>query len=94
MFVLIAIRSTRWETHMAVMNLLNLPLLFASNTLFPTAMMPNWLQAVAKVNPVTYANEATRQLILYPINMAQLTFDFIYLSAFASIFATIGILLS
>lgn len=30
-FLLIAIRSSRWETQMAVMNLLNLPLLFTSN---------------------------------------------------------------
>ncbi len=93
-FILIAIRSTRWETQMAVMNLLNLPLLFASNTLFPTSLMPDWLQTVAKVNPVTYANDALRQLILYPIDMAKLIFDFTYLGVFASIFTAIGILLS
>lgn len=93
-FILIAIRSTRWETQMAVMNLLNLPLLFASNTLFPTSLMPDWLQTVAKVNPVTYANDALRQLILYPIDMAKLIFDFAYLGVFASIFTAIGILLS
>lgn len=93
-FILIAIRSTRWETQMAVMNLLNLPLLFASNTLFPTSLMPDWLQTVAKVNPVTYANDALRQLILYPIDMTKLIFDFTYLGVFASIFTAIGILLS
>jgi ABC-2 type transport system permease protein len=93
-FILIAIRSTRWETKMAVMNLLNLPLLFASNSLFPTSLMPDWLQVVAKVNPVTYANDATRQLILYPIDMQKLIFDFTYLGLFAMIFSTIGILLS
>jgi ABC-2 type transport system permease protein len=40
-FILIAIRSTRWETQMAVVNLLNLPLLFGSNALFPTGLMPD-----------------------------------------------------
>jgi len=93
-FILIAIRSTRWETQMAVMNLLNLPLLFASNALFPTSLMPDWLQAVAKVNPITYATDATRQLILYPIDMTTLIFDFTYLSVFAVVFTVIGILLS
>jgi len=93
-FILIAIRSTRWETQMAVMNLLNLPLLFASNTLFPTSLMPDWLQAVATVNPITYANDATRQLIIYPLNMQQLIFDFTYLGLFAVVFSAIGILLS
>jgi len=93
-FILIAIRSTRWETQMAIMNLLNLPLLFASNALFPTSLMPDWLQVVAKVNPVTYATDATRQLILYTTNMQQLILDFTYLGAFAAVFSTIGIILS
>jgi len=93
-FILIGIRSTRFETQMAVVNLLNLPLLFASNALFPVNLMPSWLQNVAKVNPVTYANDATRQLILYPIDMSKLIFDFAYLGAFALIFSTIGIFLS
>jgi len=93
-FILIAIRSTRWETHMAVMNLLNLPLLFASNALFPISLMPDWLQAFAKVNPVTYATDATRQLLLYPINVQQLILDFTYLGVFAVVLTTIGILLS
>jgi ABC-2 type transport system permease protein len=93
-FIAIAIRSTRWETQMAVMNLLNLPLLFTSNALMPTKLMPDWLQAVAKVNPITYSTDATRQLILYQINMQQLILDFAYLGVFAVIFSIIGIVLS
>jgi len=93
-FIAIAIRSTRIETQMAVMNLLNLPLLFTSNALMPTSVMPDWLQPVAKVNPITYVTDANRQLILYTINMQQLIFDFMFLSVFAAVFSTIGILLS
>ncbi len=93
-FILIGIRSTRFETQMAVVNLLNLPLLFASNVLFPVSLMPDWLQAVAKVNPISYATDAMRQLILYPVNSQQLIFDFTYLGAFAVSFLVMGILLS
>jgi len=93
-FILIAIRSTRQETQMAVVNLLNLPLMFASNALFPASLMPEWLQTITKINPVTYATDATRQLILYTIDMHQLAIDFLFLSAFAVIFSTIGIVLS
>jgi ABC-2 type transport system permease protein len=93
-FIAIAIRSTRIETQMAVMNLLNLPLLFASNALFPTSLMPDWLQPVTKINPITYATDATRQLILYTIDMQQLMFDFLFLGLFAVVFSTIGIVLS
>jgi ABC-2 type transport system permease protein len=93
-FIAIAIRSTRIETQMAVMNLLNLPLLFTSNALMPTSIMPDWLQPITKVNPITYATDATRQLVLYTINMQQLLVDFAFLGAFAAIFSTMGILLS
>jgi ABC-2 type transport system permease protein len=93
-FIAIAIRSTRIETQMAVMNLLNLPLLFASNALFPTSLMPDWLQPLTKINPITYATDATRQLILYSINMQQLLVDFAFLGVFAAVFSTIGIVLS
>jgi ABC-2 type transport system permease protein len=79
---------------MTVMNLLNLPLLFASNALFPTSIMPSWLQTVANVNPVSYATDASRQLILYPIDMSKLIMDFTVLGIFAVVFSAIGILLS
>jgi len=93
-FILIAIRSTKQETQMAVVNLLNLPLMFASNALFPTSLMPEWLQMITKINPVTYATDATRQLILYTVDMHQLAIDFLFLGAFAVVFSTIGIVLS
>jgi len=93
-FILIAIRSTRQETQMAVVNLLNLPLMFASNAMFPASLMPEWLQMITKINPVTYATDATRQLILYTVDMHQLAIDFLFLGAFAVVFSTIGIVLS
>ncbi len=95
LFVLIAIRSTRWETQMAVMNLLNLPLMFASNAFFPIDHMPEWLQTIARINPLTYTNDALRQLILYDnIDWARLMFDFTYLGIFAVLFTSVGIILS
>jgi ABC-2 type transport system permease protein len=94
LFVLIAIRSTRWETQMAVMNLLNLPLLFASNALFPTKLMPSWLEAFSRINPVTYGTDVARQLILMNPSAGALTGDFLFLGAFAALFATIGIVMS
>jgi len=94
MFLMIGIRSTRWETQMAVMNLLNLPLMFSSNSLFPISTMPDWLQTIASLNPLSYASDGIRQLLVYQMNSSQLLLDFAYLGAFAVIFATIGIVLS
>jgi ABC-2 type transport system permease protein len=94
LFVMLALRSTSWETQSAIMNLLNLPLLFASNAMFPAGFMPDWLQPIVKVNPVSYATDISRQLLLGSTGMADLTFDFLYLGSFAIILASVGILMS
>jgi ABC transporter DrrB family efflux protein len=41
-----------------------IPLLFASSTFVPVATMPGWLQAFAKVNPITITVDALRALCL------------------------------
>jgi ABC-2 type transport system permease protein len=95
MFIAITIRSTRIETPMAVMNLITLPLMFASNAFFPTNIMPSWLQTVAQVNPMTYTTDAVRQfLINSTTDFAQVARDFAYVGIFAVIVAAIGIVLS
>jgi ABC-2 type transport system permease protein len=95
MFIAITIRSTRMETPMAVMNLITLPLMFASNAFFPTKVMPSWLQTVAQYNPMTYTTDAVRQLLIYDtIDFRQVGLDFGYVGIFAVVVATIGILLS
>ena len=43
------------ENLFAIMNFLTLPLIFTSNAIFPLRAMPGWLQAIAIVNPLTYA---------------------------------------
>ena len=55
LFVTLALKSSNWQTQMAIINLLNLPLLFASNALLPITIMPTWLQYVVRFNPVSYA---------------------------------------
>jgi ABC-2 type transport system permease protein len=45
LFLTLALRSTDWQSQMAILNLLNLPLLFGSNALFPSKLMPDRLQA-------------------------------------------------
>jgi ABC-2 type transport system permease protein len=49
----------------AVIFVTNLPLLFASTALVPLSFMPNWLQIVATLNPLSYAIEPIRYLYLH-----------------------------
>jgi len=94
LFTMLALRSADWQTQMAIINLLNLPLLFASNALFPIKIMPTWLQDVVRVNPVSYANDATRQLLIGATGWGSLWVDFAVLIAFAGILSIVGIVLS
>lgn len=94
LFIAINLRSTRAETPMAIMNLLNLPLTFASSAFFPIDRMPSWLQTVASINPISYTIDGMRQLLLFNTDYTQLLYDFTYVGVFALVLATFGIVLS
>ena len=52
------------ERFMGVGQLLTMPLFFASNAIYPVAIMPSWLQFIARINPLTYEVDALRALML------------------------------
>jgi ABC-2 type transport system permease protein len=49
---------------MGIGQAITMPLFFSSSALYPTSVMPGWLQAVSKVNPLTYEVEALRSLLI------------------------------
>jgi ABC-2 type transport system permease protein len=94
LFIMLAIRASSWESQMAIMNLLNLPLLFSSNAFYPIDIMPSWLQPVAYINPITYTNDVVRQSLLGVTGINTLFIDYLYLLSFAFFLAILGIVLS
>ena len=48
----------------ALIGFLTLPLIFLSTALVPIQAMPTWMGILAKFNPMTYATEAVRALII------------------------------
>jgi ABC-2 type transport system permease protein len=49
---------------MGIGQAITMPLFFSSSALYPIAVMPGWLQAISKVNPLTYEVEALRGLLI------------------------------
>lgn len=94
LFLSFTLRSTKIETPMAVVNLVNLPLIFTSNIFFPTSLMPSWLRPVAEVNPVSYLTDAIRQLTIFRMDVGALLLDLAYLGALAAVLSAIGIVLA
>lgn len=93
-FIAFSLRSTRMERPMQIINLIMMPLMFASNIFFPIKFMPDWLQTVAGLNPLSYMTDAVRQLTILTMDVSTLIVDFIYLAGFAIVLAAVGIVLS
>lgn len=51
-------------TFFAVTGFATLPLLFMSNAFVPVDSMPGWMEPIARANPLTYAIEAMRLLVM------------------------------
>ncbi len=41
-----------------------MPLFFASNAIYPLAIMPGWLRALARISPLSYQVDALRALMV------------------------------
>ncbi|CAB4243169.1 Transport permease protein (fragment) [Methylacidimicrobium sp. AP8] len=52
------------ERLIGIGQLLTMPLFFASNAIYPIALMPGWLRLVSRLNPLTYLVDALRTLML------------------------------
>nr|QUE29342.1 Ycf38 [Erythrotrichia longistipitata] len=50
---------------LALILLINLPILFSSTALAPLTFMPAWLRIIAMINPLTYAIESLRHIMIF-----------------------------
>jgi ABC-2 type transport system permease protein len=52
------------ERFMGIGQVLTMPLFFASNAIYPVAIMPDWLKVIARINPLTYQVDILRALMI------------------------------
>ena len=67
--IIACIVKTR-ERFMGIGQVLTMPLFFASNAIYPIALMPPWLRVMAAGNPLTYQVDALRALMLPGYHLA------------------------
>ncbi len=65
-----AITLQREEPLVMIGNLMTLPLMFFSSALVPKQFMPDWIQYISLINPITYAVEAVRAVLIGPPDFA------------------------
>ncbi len=61
--IIACIVKTR-ERFMGIGQVLTMPIFFASNAIYPLSLMPSWLRAVSRINPLTYEVDILRALML------------------------------
>lgn len=79
----IGLKTKSNETVAVIGSLIVTPLLFTSTALLPASFLPSWMQTVSDFNPVSYAANAVRPLMITG-------FDW---SAIAKAYAVIGLIL-
>jgi ABC-2 type transport system permease protein len=67
----------------AMFGILNTLLFFPSGSIYPVQAFPAWLQAIARVDPFTYAVHGFKALLLKESGLAAIVPDMVYLSIFA-----------
>jgi len=93
-FTALTLRTNRMETPQAIFQLVTLPLMFASSAYFPIKNMPDWLQAMANVNPISYTIDAVRRLMVFSEGFGPLPIDFAFVGVFAIVVTAICVVLS
>ena len=68
--VLVAVRIKRAQTFTYVMQLFVMPLFFVSGAFFPVTGLPAWLEALNRIDPLTYAVDAMRGLVFDHIEVS------------------------
>ncbi len=94
--IALTLRIRTWEYHIAIGNLVTLPLMFTSSALYPVSLMPDWLRLLASVNPLTHGIEALRYLLLLgeSVTSQLITPHLVFLLAFSASSYLLGSYLS
>ena len=77
----------------AMFGLLNTVLYFPSGAVYPQQGFPGWMQAIAAVDPFTYAVHAFKSLLLKNTGFDAITGDLLYLVAFSFVTMAVAVVL-
>jgi len=90
---IIALRVREHQQFIMVINFFTLPFVFMSSAMMPTQLLPSWLQTVAKYNPVTYAADGIRSLMITGFEGVVLAKAFLILGGLALVMMGIATIL-
>jgi ABC-2 type transport system permease protein len=84
--LLIANYAKSYDAAAPITSAVGLPLTFLSNVFYPLSVLPEALQSIAKVLPITYLADGLRQAYLYPFDFAAISKDILMLVIWLAVF--------
>ncbi len=88
--LLIASRMESFEGFNLIMNFLIMPMFLLSGAFFPMQGLPAWLKTLVSVNPLTYAVDALRGVII-GIHEHALATDILFMAGFAILMTAVAV---
>jgi ABC-2 type transport system permease protein len=82
---IVALQTRNSEASFLLSNFVNLPLMFTSSAMMPKGMLPEWMQSIANVNPVTFGIEGMRGLVTTGFDPGKVFSSIIVLGAIAAV---------
>jgi ABC-2 type transport system permease protein len=68
--VMVAARVSQMQSFMALMQMAIMPMYFLSGALFPVAGLPQWLEILNRIDPLTYAVDPIRRVVFSHLNIS------------------------
>ena len=68
--VMVAARIKQMQSFMGVMQMIVMPMFFLSGALYPVSGLPTWLEALNRIDPLTYAVDPMRRIIFSHLNIS------------------------
>jgi ABC-2 type transport system permease protein len=79
---LLMVRVSNPVVPRATFGILNTLLFFPSGAMYPVASFPEWLQALARIDPFTYAVHGFRAVLLKNVGPSAIATDLVFLTVF------------
>jgi ABC-2 type transport system permease protein len=89
-YVIAAFVKTQ-ESAMPIIQVVDLPMMILSGTFFPVASMPAFIEPLVKILPLTYLNDALRQIMVAGTPLYSMTTDIVVLVVWAVVTLAITI---
>lgn len=89
--IVIAARMKSMEGFQVIMNFILMPMFFLSGALFPVRGLPEWMDVLVKLDPLSYGVDIMRYVVI-GVNQYPVGRDLIVISAFSVVMITLAVL--